>query len=72
MLPPLSVQASRSSERLATFDRVPLFYYVLHLFVIHGLAVVVAVITCGPAVQSAFQGGMPKDYGYNLAVVYMV
>ncbi|HEX8748910.1 MAG TPA: heparan-alpha-glucosaminide N-acetyltransferase domain-containing protein [Pyrinomonadaceae bacterium] len=55
------------------FGRVPLFYYVLHLFVIHGLAVAVAFIQYGPKLREAFQTGRPpEDYGYALPVVYLV
>ncbi|MBD0372225.1 MAG: DUF1624 domain-containing protein [Pyrinomonadaceae bacterium] len=55
------------------FGRVPLFYYVLHLYVIHGLAVVFAFIKYGNAIQEAFQTGRPPaDYGYSLGVVYLI
>ena len=58
------------------FGRVPLFYYLLHLPLIHGLAVGVAYLRYGqagwlfsnpdaPAVR-------PSDYGYGLPVVYLV
>jgi uncharacterized membrane protein len=57
---------------LVVFGRVPLFYYILHIPLIHGLAVVFAIIKYGPAVSEAFKSGPPADYGYGLPVVYMV
>ena len=63
-------------EVLKLFGRTPLFYYLLHLYLIHGLAVLVAAMTNGP--MSAIIGGgiwspeLPKNYGYSLPVVYAI
>jgi uncharacterized membrane protein len=59
---------------LIVFGSVPLFYYVLHLFLIHGLAVAFAQFTTG---QSAWLlGGFPPErpsgYGLSLPEVYLV
>ncbi len=59
----------------AIFGRVPLLYYILHLFVIHLAAVGLAWLRYGRAdwlFGSAwlFREGFPPDYGYGLAVVY--
>jgi uncharacterized membrane protein len=65
---------------LLVFGRVPLFYFVIHLYVIHGLAVLFALIRYGGA-AFMFQplpsmGGSlknyPADFGYGLGVVYLV
>lgn len=58
---------------LIVFGRVPLFYYVLHLFLIHAAALAVGVMAGFPA--SAFMRGvfnMPDGWGYGLPVVYAV
>jgi uncharacterized membrane protein len=68
----VNLKPSAWARAFIVFGRVPLFYYVLHLFVIHGLAVLVAFIKYGYVIQNAFQGGLPKDYGYSLPVVYLV
>jgi uncharacterized membrane protein len=63
---------------LVTFGRVPLFYYVLHLFLIHGLAVCLALGRYGRAdfmfrsPVSAEAGNAPEGYGYDLPVVYLL
>ena len=69
-----NLKPSRLAKPFIVFGRVPLFYYVLHLFVIHGLAILFAFIKYGPAnVQQAFQSGRPPEgYGYGLPVVYLV
>jgi uncharacterized membrane protein len=55
------------------FGRVPLFYYVIHLPLIHGLAVLFALMKYGSGISQAFGSGRPPaDYGYGLAVVYLV
>lgn len=67
---------------LVIFGRVPLFYFVLHFYLIHALVVLFAFVRYG---GSAFNfifnpvppmGGpaklFPKDFGYSLTVTYMV
>ncbi|HEV7843248.1 MAG TPA: heparan-alpha-glucosaminide N-acetyltransferase domain-containing protein [Pyrinomonadaceae bacterium] len=69
----VNLKPSALAQPFIIFGRVPLFYYVLHLFIIHGLAVLFAVIKYGSAVSEAFQTGrLPDDYGYNLGIVYLV
>ncbi len=58
------------------FGRVPLFYYVLHLPLIHVTAMVLAYFVYGhfvpQLVEGPFTGDLPKDYGYALPSVYAV
>jgi uncharacterized membrane protein len=66
-------EAGPASRPLVTFGRVPLFYYVLHLFLIQAVAVGFAVARYGRGLGEAFAGGrLPADYGYDLWVVYAV
>jgi uncharacterized membrane protein len=58
-----------------TFGRVPLFYYVAHLLLLHTLAVIVAILTTGDAAW--LLGGPPIDtkpvgYGFGLPGVYAI
>ncbi len=67
---------SRVGSPLVVFGRVPLFYYVLHFALIHTAAVVFAYARYGEA-SWLFQNpnvpnSRPADYGYDLAVVYLV
>ncbi len=58
-----------------TFGRVPLFFYVVHIFVLHALAVVAAYITIGgpdTLVGSVRPLELPEGYGFGLPVVYLV
>ncbi len=67
---------------LVVFGRVPLFYFVLHFFLAHAAAVLLAVLTYGRAAWSfMFQpvpsmGGpaqaFPAGFGYDLWVTYVV
>jgi uncharacterized membrane protein len=57
------------------FGRVPLFFYILHLFLIHALALGVGALVGHPPASfmvEPFLEGMPKDWGYGLPVVYLV
>jgi uncharacterized membrane protein len=59
---------------LLIFGRVPLFFYILHLFVIHLLAVTAALIFHRPAGWLLhgcfFLGSVPGSSGYGLPMVY--
>jgi len=64
------------ASRVAIYGRVPLFYYVLHLFLIHGLAIVLALPVLGAAAvtrQYMPFGGLawplPGVYAMWIAVV---
>jgi len=68
---------NRVTRVIMTYGRVPLFYYVLHLLLIHALAVSLAYLKYGSAdwlLGSAwlFRGDYPPDYGYDLPVVYLI
>jgi uncharacterized membrane protein len=62
------------------FGRVPLFYYVLHWYVLHLVAIGFAWIRYGrvdfmfalPPALSPTPAGYPQNYGYALWVVYLV
>lgn len=59
---------------LQVFGRTPLFFYLLHLYIIHLLALAVAALNDGPVFALAGGGiwskDMPADYGYGLPAVY--
>ena len=66
---------SRVLAPLIVFGRVPLFFYVAHLYVIHALAVVAALLAHQPAdwlFHGAIFGPEPDSYGFGLPVVYGV
>jgi uncharacterized membrane protein len=54
------------------FGRVPLFYYLLHLPLLHSLAVILQYYNHG-IISSlfSFQVRTDKDYGYSLPIVYV-
>src|SRR5262249_20406902 len=55
---------------LLVFGRVPMFFYLIHIPLVHALATGAALVRYGPAVFTAEQP--PPDYGYGLPVVYGV
>jgi uncharacterized membrane protein len=69
----VNLKPSRLAQPFVIFGRVPLFYYILHLYLIHTLAVVFALIKYGSSLREVFQTGRPPEgYGYSLLVVYLV
>ena len=69
-----------SRNPLLVFGRVPLFYYVLHWYLLHLVAIALAWVRYGridfmfgfPPSLSVVPSGYPADYGYHLLLVYVV
>ena len=69
-------QVSGWFKPLLVFGRVPMFFYVLHLYTIHLLAVLMAVLFHQPAawlLHGAFmRNDIPDGYGHGLPFVYLM
>ena len=67
---------NRITEFLSVYGRVPLFYFVIHLFMIHGLMFIILYIqgfTNSDFVFGAFKNGRPEAAnGVNLGIVYLI
>jgi hypothetical protein len=66
----------RFASVLITYGRVPFFYYVLHLYLIHTLCVLVFFASgySGNDIVSrdSFFNFRPPHFGFNLGVVYLI
>jgi len=80
MLATLEANPEFRPKWLETFGRVPLFFYLIHLPLIHGAAVAIAYIQYGSA-EWLFQdpfglrrgaNAAPPGYGFDLPIVYMI
>jgi uncharacterized membrane protein len=66
------------TSKLAVFGRVPMFYYLVHIYFLHGLAIIGAVLSGHPASDMTFlttwvtANTQLKGYGFGLTVVYAV
>ena len=58
------------TDWITTFGRVPFFYYVTHIYVLHALAILFAWATIGNAIFVATS--KPAGYGLGLAGIYAV
>jgi len=54
---------------ITTFGRVPLFYYIAHIYLLHASAIVFAQITTGAGFAASHK---PDGYGLGLAGIYTV
>jgi uncharacterized membrane protein len=69
-----------SHHPLLIFGRVPLFYFVVHLFVIHAVAIAMTAVRYGnvpflltpPPTLGTPPGVYPAGYGWSLAATYLV
>lgn len=66
---------NKVSDFFTVYGKVPMFYYLLHVPIIHGLALLIAVIN-GNNVSRFFQNLFFADpdpsWGFNLPIVYLV
>jgi uncharacterized membrane protein len=72
----------KAANPLLVFGRVPLFYFILHFYAIHSLALLMAWLRYGsmastfmfnpPPSMGAPRQLFPADFGYSLWVVYVV
>jgi uncharacterized membrane protein len=71
---------AKSWRPLIVFGRVPLFFYIIHIFLIHAVALLVSYaryggpggLFVGPLFESEGRSLYPPDYGFGLAGVYIV
>lgn len=68
---------NKITDFFLVFGRVPLFYYFLHIFVIHALALIGILVFGGDwnimiLTSDVFASGKLATYGYSLLTVYMV
>ncbi|WP_136479842.1 DUF1624 domain-containing protein [Cognatitamlana onchidii] len=68
---------NKITDFLLVFGRVPLFYYFLHILVIHLLAVLGLIMLNGNwrdmiLTANTFKNATLINYGYSIAIVYMV
>lgn len=68
-----SDRASNAVTRfLAVYGKVPLFYYVVHWYVIHTLVVVLLFATGHTPTTGPIDFGRPVEWGFSLPVVYAI
>jgi hypothetical protein len=63
----------RPTNPLLIFGRVPLFYFLVHLYVIHFLAIILGSLQYGKFfLVNSLTRDFPPGYGFNLWTVYII
>jgi uncharacterized membrane protein len=72
LLPLLEKAKGRVARWVLVYGRVPMFYYVLHVFLAHTVGVVLALAAHKPVpwLNPAMRGVVPPNSGFELWVVY--
>src|SRR3954462_6554264 len=72
LLPLLEKAKGRVAKWVLVYGRVPMFYYVLHVYLAHTVGVVLALIAHKPVpwLNPAMRGILPPNSGFDLWVVY--
>jgi uncharacterized membrane protein len=64
------------AQPILHFGRVPMFFYIIHLYLIHLLVTVALIITGGDWHETILKKGLsdwhPEGYGFSLWIVYLV
>lgn len=63
---------ARFLKPLILFGQVPLFFYVIHIPLIHAFAIVLAIHKYGLATLAKSFSRIPPNYGYDLPTIYQV
>jgi uncharacterized membrane protein len=78
LIPLLENARGIAADWISVFGRVPFFFYVLHIPLIHALALVVSLVRFGQVSPWLFAnhpmraGPMPEGYGWSLPLLYLV
>jgi hypothetical protein len=65
----------RERRVLLVFGRVPMFYYILHLYLIHTMAILIAFVLHQPALHGSVIADFatkPVGYGHGLPFIYVM
>ena len=75
ILPALEKMRGWPAKFFIAFGRVPLFYYILHIYIIHALAIVVAFFTVHDVrflLSNNPPGSWETPFGFGLGIVYII
>ncbi len=72
LLPLLERAKGRIAQWVLVYGRVPMFYYVIHVYLAHAVGVVLALAAGKPVpwLNPAMRGVVPPEMGFSLPVVY--
>ena len=71
LLPYLEQWKGSFAQKILIFGRVPMFYYILHIYLLHTISALSMYSRYGPGAFALSALNLPQDFGFSLLVAYI-
>ena len=65
-------KAEMKTNFIITFGQVPMFFYILHIYILHAIALIIVIIEGYPVDLNKNLGGIPPNFGFPLWFLWWI